>query len=200
MSNGHKTNIRRNNVSKIESNPHYIPHINTPPISYTNPPSMSMTTLISKLLLIFVTSDKWQINQVDISSSLGKPSSSSSSASSLLEPTSLSSLDAGGDGEKAIVKPPMTACRCAIRLTRVYTWHNSSLRVSRWASMHTSCAMMALIVTPLVEDGGVEVDGAVEAGGAVVFVRGRLERSYSTLCLMVAASMAHMNVKWGDSG
>ena len=32
--------------------------INTPPISYTNPPPMSMTTLISKLLLLFVTSDK----------------------------------------------------------------------------------------------------------------------------------------------
>ena len=33
-------------------------NINTPPISYTNPSSMSMTTLISKLLSLFVTSDK----------------------------------------------------------------------------------------------------------------------------------------------
>ena len=66
--------------------------------------------------------------------------------------------------------------------------------------MRTSCAMMALSVTPLVEDGGVEVDGAVEAGGAVIFVWGRLERSSSTLCLTVAASMAHMNMKWEDSG
>ena len=41
--------------------------------------------------------------------------------------------------------------------------------------MRTSCAMMALSVTPLVEDGGMEVDGAVEAGGAIIFVWGRLE-------------------------
>ena len=33
-------------------------NINTPPISYTNPPPMSMTTLISKLIPLFVTSDK----------------------------------------------------------------------------------------------------------------------------------------------
>ena len=30
-------------------------------ISYTNPPPMSMTTLISKLFSLFVTSDKWQV-------------------------------------------------------------------------------------------------------------------------------------------
>ena len=62
MSSGHKTNIQRNNVSKIEgrekiqeSSLH--PLIYTPPISYTNPPLMSMTTHISKLLTLFVTSD-----------------------------------------------------------------------------------------------------------------------------------------------
>ena len=47
------------NVSKIErkkisKNLYYILHINTPPISYTNPPLMSMTTLILKLLSLFV--------------------------------------------------------------------------------------------------------------------------------------------------
>ena len=82
---------------------------------------MSMTTIISKLLPIFVMSDKGQVNQVDISSSLGEPSSSSSSASSLLEPSSLLSLDASGDGEEATMKPPMIACRCAIQPTQVFT-------------------------------------------------------------------------------
>ena len=53
----------KNNVSKIErkekiqeSSLH--PSIYTPPISYSNPPPMSITTLISKLLSLFVTSDK----------------------------------------------------------------------------------------------------------------------------------------------
>ena len=74
----------RNNVSKRErkekkkeSSLH--PSIYTPPISYTNPLLMSMITLILKLLPFFVTSDKRQVNQVEISSSLGEPSSLSSS-------------------------------------------------------------------------------------------------------------------------
>ena len=67
---------------------------------------MSMTTLISKLLPLFVTSDKGQVYQVDISSS--------SLASLLSKPSSLLSLDASGDGEEATVKPSMTACRHAI--------------------------------------------------------------------------------------
>ena len=66
--------------------------------------------------------------------------------------------------------------------------------------MHTSCAMMASRVTPPAEDEGAEVDGVVEAGGAVVSVRGCLDRSYIILHLTVAASMAHMNVKRGDLG
>ena len=58
---------KRNNVSKIERKEKiqnkyiYIlttSLINNPLISYTNPPPMSMTTLISKLLPLFVTSDK----------------------------------------------------------------------------------------------------------------------------------------------
>ena len=41
--------------------------------------------------------------------------------------------------------------------------------------MRISCAMMASRVTPLAEDEGAEVDGVVEAGGAIVSVRGYLE-------------------------
>ena len=41
--------------------------------------------------------------------------------------------------------------------------------------MRISCAMMASSVTSPVEDEGVEVDGAVEARGANVFVRGCLK-------------------------
>ena len=52
----------RDNVSKKKryKNPQYIPHIHSPyhKISYTNPPPMSMTIIISKLLPFFVTSDK----------------------------------------------------------------------------------------------------------------------------------------------
>ena len=61
--------------------------------------------------------------------------------------------------------------------------------------MHTSCAMIASRVTPPAEDEGAKVDGAVEAGGAVVSVWGYLERSCAILRLMVAASMAHIYVK-----
>ena len=116
----------RDNVSKIERKEKIQKILttslkNTPPISYTNLPPMSMTTLISKLLPLFVTSDKGQVYQVDISSSLGKPLSSSSLASLLPEPSSLSSSDAGGEGEEAVVKPPMAAYRRAIRLTWVFT-------------------------------------------------------------------------------
>ena len=65
---------------------------------------MSMTTLISKLLPFFVTSDKGHVNQVDISSLLGELASLSSSASSLSEPSPLSSSEAGRDGEEATMK------------------------------------------------------------------------------------------------
>ena len=66
--------------------------------------------------------------------------------------------------------------------------------------MRTSCAMMASSVTPLVENEGAEVDGTVEAGGAAVCVWGYLGLSCAALRRTVAASMAHMKVKWGDSG
>ena len=129
MSSGHKTNIQRNNVSKIERkekiqmsllHPSYT-HSPYHKISYTNPPPMSMTTLISKLLPLFVMSDKGQVHQVDMSSSLGELAPSSSSASSLPEPSSLSFSDVGGEGEEVRVKSPMAACRRAIRPTQVFT-------------------------------------------------------------------------------
>ena len=66
--------------------------------------------------------------------------------------------------------------------------------------MRISCAMMASSVTPPTEEEGAKVDGAVEAGGVAVSVQGCLEQSYAILRLMVAVSMAHMNVKWGDLG
>ena len=78
MLNGHKAKYTKDNVSKRErkekiQESSLYPTIYAPPISYTNPLPMSMTTLISKLLPLFVTSDKGQVNQVDISSSLGQP-------------------------------------------------------------------------------------------------------------------------------
>ena len=48
---------------------------------------------------------------------------------------------------------------------------------------------MALSVTPPVEDERVEVDGAVEARGAAVYVWGLLGLSCASLCRTVAASM-----------
>ena len=66
--------------------------------------------------------------------------------------------------------------------------------------MRASCAMMASSVTPPAKDEGTKVDGMVEDGGIVVSVQGCLEQSYAILRLMVAVSIAHMNVKWGDLG
>ena len=56
--------------------------------------------------------------------------------------------------------------------------------------MHTSCAMMASSVTPPTEDEEVEVDEAVEAGGAVVCVWGYLSLNCAVLHRIVATSMA----------
>ena len=61
--------------------------------------------------------------------------------------------------------------------------------------MHTSNAMMTSKVTPLAKDEGEKVDKVVEAEGAAVSIQGYLERSCATLRLMVAVSMAHMNMK-----
>ena len=59
--------------------------------------------------------------------------------------------------------------------------------------------MMASSVTPPTEDEGAKVDGVVEDGGAVVSIWGYLGQSCAALRRTVATSMAHMNVKWGDS-
>ena len=50
--------------------------------------------------------------------------------------------------------------------------------------------MMASNVTPPTEDKGAEVDGAVEARGAAVYVWGRLGLSRALLRRIVEASMA----------
>ena len=123
-----------------------------------------------KTTLSFVTSDKGQVYQIDISSSLGELALSSSSPSSSESPSLSSSSEASREGEGDSMKPPRRACHQAIRLTRVFTWYNSSLRVSRWASMRWSCTMITSRVTPPVEEKGVEVDGAEEAGGVVISV------------------------------
>ena len=135
----------KSNVSKIERKekkrkdtkiPHYIHHKqNTLPltkiISYTNSPPNYMTTFIPKTTSPFC--HKWQrvIHwEAVISSSPKKLAPSSSSASSLWEPSSLSSSETYGDGDRDATKPPMTACRQAIWPTQMFTWHNSSLRMS----------------------------------------------------------------------
>ena len=77
-----------------------------------------------------------------------------------LAPSSLSSLPSSsikafGEGDGEAVKPPRQARRHAIRPTQVFTWHNSSIKVSRRASMRWSCVMMASRVTsPVEEEGG----------------------------------------------
>ena len=108
--------------------------------------------------------------------------------------------EACGDAKEDAVKPSMTACHRVIQLTRVFTWHSSSLRVSRRASMCTSYAMMASRVTPYAEEEGAKVDGEEEAGGVTVSVRGHFGRSWASLRLTVAASVAQMTWKCGDSG
>ena len=55
--------------------------------------------------------------------------------------------------------------------------------------------MMALRVTPPAEDERAKVDGAVEAGGVVVSIQGRLGLSCASLCQMVAVFMALINMK-----
>ena len=58
--------------------------------------------------------------------------------------------------------------------------------------------MIALRVTPLVEEEGAEVDGVEGVGGATN--PDRLEHSYALLYLTVVASMAHMTWKWLETG
>ena len=85
-----------------------------------------------------------------------------------------------------------------MRPTRVFTWHNSSLRVSRRASMHWSCAMMSSSVTPLVEEEGADVDKAIGVG--VVVDLDFLEQNCALLHLTVPASIAPMTEKGSEKG
>ena len=81
-----------------------------------------MATLIPKTTPLFC--HEWQSVshwEVVITSSPKKLAPSPTSASSLPEPSSsLSSSEACGDGDEETVKPPITACHCAIWLTRVF--------------------------------------------------------------------------------
>ena len=64
--------------------------------------------------------------------------------------------------------------------------------------MHTSCAMMSSRVTPLVDEEGVDVDGAIATEGITIL--NCHERSCTLLCLTVAASMAPITWKWSEMG
>ena len=148
--------------------PNYLSPILTLPLS---------TRLLSylKLLPLFVTNNKGQVSQAVITSSSEElaSSSSSSSLSSLLEsPSSSTSSDASSEGGGDATKPPRRACRQAIWSTRVFTWHNSSLSVSRWASTRWNCTITTSRVTPPADEEGANVEGAEEVGGVTVSIRG----------------------------
>ena len=66
--------------------------------------------------------------------------------------------------------------------------------------MCTSCAMMASSVTSPVEVERANVDGVVEAGGVTISVCGRIGRTWASLRLTVAVSMAHIGEKCVDFG
>ena len=58
--------------------------------------------------------------------------------------------------------------------------------------MHCSCAMIASRVTPPVDEEGADVEEAKEAGRVAVSICGCFGRSWASLRLTIAASMAHM--------
>ena len=69
--------------------------------------------------------------------------------------------------------------------------------------MRCSCAMMSPSVTSPIKDEGADVDGAEQdgakwEGGAAK--SDYLNRNCASLHFTVAASMAHMKVKWSDKG
>ena len=60
--------------------------------------------------------------------------------------------------------------------------------------------MTALKVTPPADEEGADVEGAEEAGGVAVSVRGCFGRSWVSLRLTIAVSMAHITDKCVDFG
>ena len=144
-------------------------------MSYTNSPPKYKTTFIPKTTSPFC--HKWQRVshwEIFISSSLEELASSSSS--SLVSPSSSSEALREGEGEAT--KPPRQAYQHAIRPMRVFTWHISSERKSRRASMCWSCAMIASKVTPpTVEVEGAEEEEIAEVVGSTISVRGSFSRT-----------------------
>ena len=58
--------------------------------------------------------------------------------------------------------------------------------------------MIASRVAPFTEVEGAEVDGVEGVGGAAVL--NRLDQNCASLRLIVAASIAHITLKWSDMG
>ena len=58
--------------------------------------------------------------------------------------------------------------------------------------------MIASRVAPFTEVEGAEVDGVEGVGGAAV--PNRLDQNCASLHLIVAASIAHITLKWSDTG
>ena len=166
---------KRKKISKSSLHPSKRKTLSLAKISYVNFPPMYMITLIPKLLPLFVTNDKGKVTQAVILLSLEELASSSSLSSE--SPSLSSSSEAFGKGEGDSTKPPRRACHQAIRATQVFTWHNSSLRVSRRASMHWSYAMIVSRVIPPAKEEGADMDGDEEAEGAAISVCVCLGRS-----------------------
>ena len=151
---------------------------------------LRVTTFIAKTTPPFC--HEWQKVecQVDISSvELASPSSSEASSSS----PSSSALESkatgwGGEGVGIGAKPPIVACRHAIRPTRAFTWYNSVESVSRRASMRCSCAMTSPKDTSPEKEGanadGVDRDGAEWEEGVAEFIC--RDRNWASLRLTVA--------------
>ena len=142
--------------------------------------------------LSWMTKGHWEV----VSSSLKELTSSSSSSSSSLSLSSIasSSPEASREGDGEATKPPRWSYHYAIRPTWGFTWYNLVVRVSRWASMRWSCAMIALRVTPPVEEEWLEVEGMVGAGGSIILVCGHFDRSWASLRQTDITLMAPMTV------
>ena len=66
--------------------------------------------------------------------------------------------------------------------------------------MRYNCAMTALKVTPPANEKGLDADGAEEVEEVAVLIHGCFGRSWASLHLTVAVSMAHIAKKCVDSG